>query len=166
MPRTCHGSHRKSCAPESTGALTAQKEGGDGGRKTTAGLPISLSLLSTLQPKQRARADTLTLLANPSPEVQDTDWTWRRQSGNCCQTKSTNWGSLDWFLSSLCANCVSKFPCLGVGVTILTVYGSLKGCQMRQSTTMSSRQKWLNNYDLFPFFSSLMRPCLTRSLLF
>ena len=100
------------------------------------------------------------------PEVQDTDWTWRRQSGNCYQAKSTNWGSLDWFLSPLCGNCVSKFSCLRVGVTILTVYGSLNGRQMRQSTTMSSMQKWLNNYDLFPFFFSLVRSCLTRSLLF
>ena len=42
------------------------REGGDEGRQITAGRPITLSFLSTLQPKKRATADTLTLLANPS----------------------------------------------------------------------------------------------------
>lgn len=51
--RICHASFMKSCDQMQRGGFTDYNEGREEGRRIIAGVPITPSFLSTLQPKRR-----------------------------------------------------------------------------------------------------------------
>lgn len=122
--RIHHASHMKPCDQVWRGGFTTYNEDEDGRRRITAGIPISPSFLSILQPKRRAHSrytHTLCQVFRQKPEI-----LIRSREGNLVVAAEPDQPAGDpWTgLSLICVQTVFiSFFCIREGVTILTVHG-------------------------------------------
>lgn len=89
----------------------------------TADIPVTPSLLSTMQPKRRAQNRYIYTLGQPFNQKFEVLIGPGESNLVVAAKPDQPPGIPDWYLSHLRAN--SKFSCHGV--TILTVHGSLNG---------------------------------------